>query len=104
EVDTRNGVQDDALAPVEKRTLVELIPDQLDVRNRPPLHETREVLLHDIGADLASGRHGEPLRTVAGVHLHHQGTEHIDAETAAARAKLGVLAHWSRDMIIDPMI
>src|SRR6185437_4203946 len=95
EIHGRNRIQNDALAAVEQRPVVHLVPHQLEVADGAPLDESREVLLHDVGTDISPGAHAKAESSVAGLDLDDQRAEHIDSEALATLAILRVLAHRS---------
>nr|WP_316668431.1 hypothetical protein [uncultured Propionibacterium sp.] len=81
QVGARDRVDDDpAAARVEVRRIDHLVMNQPDVVDAAPDEEPGEVLLDDEASDQTGRRDGESRRTVVGLHLDHEGAEHIDAE------------------------
>src|ERR1700679_2029521 len=104
EIHPGNDINDNALAAIVEGAVIELVPNDLDIGDGAPFDEACEVLLDDVGADIATSGHPKSHGAVAGLHLHHERPQHVDPETTPTLAILRVLAHGCRDVIIDPMI
>ena len=104
QVNPRDGVDDHALAPVEQRGAVHLVPHLLDLGDQAALQKPGQVFLHNEGADLAGRGHPDANRAVARLDLHHQRAQHIEPESLAALAVFWVDRHRARNMVINPVV
>ncbi len=104
QVDGADDIEHQPLAAVEEGGPPHLVPDQLGVGDQRALEETRQVLLDDPRAGLPRGGDAEPDRAVVGLHLDHQGAEHVDAEAAAALVVARIARHRGGDVVVDPVV
>ena len=104
EVDGADDVEHQPFATVEEGGPPHLVPDLLDVGDQRALEETGQVPLDDPGSGLPRGRDPEPDRAVIGLHLDHQGAEHVDAEAAAALVIARIARHRGGDVVVDPVV
>src|SRR5262249_29871523 len=103
QIHTRYRINHHSLAAVMKGCMEHLVPHDLDVGDLLPLHESRQMLLHDESSYSCSPRHAEADRALARFHLYDQGSQYVDAERASRLAVLGVFAHWPCDLAVDPV-